>query len=296
MALPGDERFRRFSDRKTREAVEARIHPLVTVDTGPSRPGLRGIGNDWTRQFYGGDFHLTEPPAVQPCVSLVFVQSREGNTVAGNPEELGGGPTDKHLIYEGLSRVAADAVLAGAATATGDEVLFSVWHPELVALRYALGLARHPAQIVVSNEGRVDFDALLFNVPELRVLVLAGAACRWRCHDAFARRPWITVVNLEPGGLAASLRQLRRDHAIQRISAIGGRTIASSLVQAGAVQDLCLTTSARSAGEPNTPFYSGPRAPSLELIVRKRGTDSAAPIVVEHFAIRTVSPGSPTVV
>jgi hypothetical protein len=38
--------------------------------------------------------------------------------------------TDKHLIYEGLSRAAADAVLAGAATVRAGDIVFSVWHPE----------------------------------------------------------------------------------------------------------------------------------------------------------------------
>ena len=54
---------------------------------------------------------------------------------------LGGGETDKHLIYEGLSRVAADAVLAGAETIRGGDIVLSVWHPELVRLRASLGQA-----------------------------------------------------------------------------------------------------------------------------------------------------------
>src|SRR3712207_8639295 len=53
-----------------------------------------------------------------------------------------GGATDKHVIYEGLSRVAADAVLAGAGTVRGAQLIFSVWHPELVALRSGVGLPR----------------------------------------------------------------------------------------------------------------------------------------------------------
>jgi hypothetical protein len=33
------------------------------------------------------------------------------------------------------------------------KAFFSVWHPELVALRESLGLSRHPAQVVVSKRG-----------------------------------------------------------------------------------------------------------------------------------------------
>jgi riboflavin biosynthesis pyrimidine reductase len=279
--------FRALVERKTWEAEHAVIYPLVTTAELALAQQLGTIGNEWTERHYGGPFHLFTPPDNLPSVSLVFVQSRDGNTGVDNPDMLGGGPTDKHLIYEGLSRVAADAVLAGAATATGEDVLFSLWHPELVALRRDLGLPRHPVQVVVSQDGRVDVEnALLFNVPEIAVFVLAGAACRDRCAHRFASRPWITVVPLEPAGLRAALSLLRNEHGVLRISAIGGRMTASSLIDAGLVQDVLLTTSARSAGEPNTPFYTGDRAPAFEPIVRKQGTDPAHPILFEHLALR----------
>jgi riboflavin biosynthesis pyrimidine reductase len=284
--------FREFAERKTREAEQAEIHPLVTIEESSVEPGLRSIGNDWTRRCYDGDFHLFSPPPVAPAVSLVFVRSRDGNTGTRTPEDLGGGPTDKHLIYEGLSRVAADAVLAGAATAIGTHVFFSVWHPELVALRRQLGLPRHPAQIVVSQNGRLDVDGTwLFNVPDVPVFVVAGAACRDGCADSFVRRPWITVVPMEPDGLGAALARLRRDHGIQRISCVGGRSTASGLIDAGLVQDLCLTTTARSGGQQNTPFYAGRRTPSFDVIVRKRGTNSDEPILFEHLAVVDIRSG-----
>jgi riboflavin biosynthesis pyrimidine reductase len=279
------EAFARFAERKTREAEQARIDPLVTFQDRSTGRGLRGIGNAWTRGHYDGDFHVFNPPAALPALSLVFVQSRDGNTAIDNPADLGGGATDKHLIYEGLSRVAADAVLAGAATAVGKDVFFSVWHPELIELRRELGLPRHPAQIVVSQDGRVDMEALLFNVPEVPVFVVAGTRCRGRCAQDFARRPWIRIVALESDGLAPTFTALRHAFGIHRISVVGGRSTASSLIDEGLVQDLCLTTTARSAGEPNTPFYVGRRSLSLDRIVGKHSTDCTEPIRVEHFAV-----------
>jgi hypothetical protein len=78
---------------------------------------------------------------------------------------------------------------------------------------------------------------LLFNVPDVRVFVLAGAQCRERCAAGFASRPWITLLHLEPDGLSAALSRLRLEYGISRISAIGGRVTASSLLDAGVVQD-----------------------------------------------------------
>ena len=279
--------FERFAEQKTQAAESAAVYPLQTEREGVTESTLAIIGNDWTTHYYDGAFHLVDPPPALPSVTLVFVQSNDGNTGAANPATLGGGPTDLHVIYEGLSRVAADAVLAGAASVRGADVFFSVWHPALVALRRTLALPRHPAQIVVSASGRIDLDrGLLFNVPEARVFVLAGAQCRERCAAGFASRPWITLLPLEPEDLVSALARLRTDHGVRRISAIGGRTTASSLIDAGVVQDLCLTTSARAGGQPNTPLYIGRRPPALDLIVRKVGTDPVYPIVFEHLAFR----------
>jgi hypothetical protein len=137
------ERFAQFAARKTREATEAALPPYTTVfDSAP--PDALAIGNAWSRRLFAGDFYHSVADPDHVACSLVFVQSRTGNTGARNPTALGGGETDKHLIYEGLSRVPVDAVLAGAGTVRGGQLIFSVWHPELVSLREALGLPRHP--------------------------------------------------------------------------------------------------------------------------------------------------------
>ncbi len=282
--MPPD--FEALAGRKAREAAAASIEPLFTIeDRSASRPG-RAIGNAWTRHFYDGDFHLPAPPDDVPAVSLVFVQSADGNTVAERPATLGGGDTDGHLIYEGLSRVAADAVLAGAATANDPGVFFSVWHPEIVALRASLGLPRHPAQIVLSARGRVDpAAALLFNVPDVPVFLLAGEACRERCATALASRPWVTVVPIDTRDPRRTFAVLRDRYSIRRISAVGGRHAASSLIDAGLVQDVCLTTAQDPGGEPGTPFYLGHQRLALNAIVRKRQRVSR-PIVFEQLAVR----------
>lgn len=276
--------FLEFVDRKTHEAEGAVIPRLRTLRDCSAGRSLRKLGTAWSRELYDGDFYLFEPPDALPAISLVFVQSADGNTVIGNPEQLGGGPADTHLIYEGLSRVAADGVLAGAATAAGANAFFSVWHPEMVALRGELGLPRHPAQIVMSNDGRVNLDALLFNVPEVRVFLIAGPACRSRVQTAIADRPWITMVPIDAHTTRETFARLRRDHGLSRVSVIGGRTTASALVDAGLVQDLHLTTSSRSGGTPHTPWYAGDRPPALDLVVEKEEA-GANPVIFEHLAI-----------
>jgi riboflavin biosynthesis pyrimidine reductase len=279
--------FEAFAEKKTREAAQAVIPPLVTVEDRSSRYSLQRLGNAWTREHFDGDFFLFDLPRDLPALSLVFVQSRDGNTVVPDPATLGGGPVDFHLIYEGLSRVAADGVLVGAGT-VGKKVFFSMWHPEIVALRRELGLSRHPAQIVVSRRGNIDLErSLLFNVPEVPVFLIIAPDRLHASERAIADRPWITLVPLVNDDLADVLRRLRHDHGLARLSVVGGRTVATSLIDAGLVQDLCLTTSPLNGGQPNTPFYAGYQPPTLEVIARKRGAGVSA-ITFEHFAVTNV--------
>jgi hypothetical protein len=180
-------RFDAFCRRKESAALAAAIPGYATIEE--SSAGLVRLGTGWSRPLFDGDFLRSATPAADgiPITSLVFVQSRDGNTGAPDPSALGGGETDLHLVYEGLSRVDADAVLAGSATARSKELVFSVWHPDLVALRLARGRARHPAQVVVTDRGDLRFDdALMFNEPELPVYIITRSAAAAEIR----RRSW----------------------------------------------------------------------------------------------------------
>lgn len=274
--------FEALVRRKTAEAAAIELPPLATVETGVT-DGLERIGNRWTRETFDGDFFLSPSRPDIPATSLVFVQSSDGNTGTRNPSTLGGGDTDKHLIYEGLSRVAADGVLAGAETIRDSRVVFSVWRPELVELRASLHLPRHPIQIVATL-GRLTFDdTLLLNVPELQVIVVTTPEWIARMRVELASRPWMTCIPMaQPGNLPAAFRTMRA-MGIARISAVGGRTIARALVDAGLIQDLYLTTSPRRGGEPDTPLYPSPIKGNV--VVRKRGTGDEEGVVFEHLVI-----------
>jgi len=277
------ERFAAFACRKQGEAVAASLPPYVT-DGDAAVAGLLPIGSEWTRRRFDGDFHVSPPPDERrPACGLVFVQSRDGNTGARNPSALGGGETDKHLIYEGLSRVAADAVMAGVETIRGGRIVFSVWHPELVRLRESLGKPRHPIQIVATLQGIDIEDEMLFNVPEVPVMLLTVGACRTLMGGAIGARPWITPVAMDtPDQLPAAFERLR-SNGIERISCIGGRRIATQLIDAGLVQDVYLTTSAQPGGEPGTPMY--PKRLNARVAVRKRGTGPEAGVVFDHLVL-----------
>jgi hypothetical protein len=82
--------------------------------------------------------------------------------------------------------------------------------------------------------------------------------------------------------LRSHVERLRHDLGIQRISNVGGRTLATAAIDAGLVTDIYLTTSAVEGGAPNTPMYAGGRLPPSELVVRKR---SSKGVLFEHFSV-----------
>jgi riboflavin biosynthesis pyrimidine reductase len=265
-------RFSQYCRSRERDARDAVLPPYRTVALHlPFRGDFRAILNDWSRGLFDGDFYRTACNEDIPVTDLVFAESRDGNTGADDPATLGGGNTDKHLIYEGLSRVDADAVLSGATTARSDELVFSVWHPELVALRRERGHTRHPAQVIVSSRSSLHLEtALMFQEPEVRVFLVTTSDAAPSLRLQVATRPWIQVIDGgQPLSMRVALRELKT-RGIATVSAIGGRTTARALLRERVVQDLYLTTSTIDAGEPNTPLLEGPLDAATVLV--KEGT------------------------
>jgi riboflavin biosynthesis pyrimidine reductase len=280
-----EERFEAYAERKQREACAATLHPLVTIEDRSLGFDVQPIGSEWTNGLFDGRFYASRCTD-RRAVNLVFVQSRDGNTVANDPGALGGGDTDKHVIYEGLSRVHVDAVMAGANTVLGGDVLFSLWHPELVRLRAALGMPRHPTQVVVSIQHAVTVRGeLLFNVASIPAILITTDAEAADYAALADRRPWVDVIGTGPSiDMRRAFEIMARVHGIRTVSCVGGRTTAATLIQEGLVDDLYLTTSPRSGGTPDTPLYDGELRKML--VVRKRGTGPDTGVTFEHWKLR----------
>jgi len=278
------ERFLEYCRTRECEAAAAVLPPFRTVAVDLKRGHFHAIGNAWSRVLFDGDFYRTSRKEDIPLTNLVFVESREGNTGADDPSTLGGGATDKHLIYEGLTRVDADAVFAGATTARGDDLVFSVWHPELVKLRLECGRSRHPAQVVVISRSSLHVEtALMFQEPELPVFLVTTSDAAASLRLQVATRPWIGVIDGgQPLSMRTALRELRT-RGIETMSAIGGRTTARALLREGVVNDLYLTTSPKSGGEPKTPLLEEPLA--APAVVIKGGSGPEMGVRFAHYAL-----------
>lgn len=271
------ERFAALETRRTQSST-APLARVRTIEDRAAGANLRAIGDAWARTVFDGPFFET-PPGDGLSVGAVFVRSRDGDTGTRNPAALGGGAVDEHLVYEGLSRVAADAVVAGAGTLHPDAV-FTVWRPELVELRRSLNLPRHPAQVVMSADGSVKPDDLLiFNLPDVPVYVLTSAAGRDRMSVALAARPWVTAI--AGRSLLEQFTRLR-EAGIRRACAVGGRRSATALVDANLVNDVYLTTTQASGAEPGTPWYIGRRELRMQTVLMKEWDGEHGVVRFEH--------------
>ena len=276
------ERFAEYCRRREAMARRAELPGYVSTRAG-DLSGLVAIGNAWSRSRFDGDFYRTAATSALPSVGLVFVQSHDGNTIAANPSLLGGGATDLHLIYEGLSRVDADAVLSGATSVHARDIVLSVWHPSLVSLRVSRRKPRHPRQIVVTARGNLRLDdGLMFQVPDVPVTVITTTSMAAALRARVRGRPWIDVVDAgEPIVLRDALNGLRA-RGIEVVSAIGGPKTATSLLRERLVSDIYLTTSPIDAGEPGTPYSEEPPG-DLRLVLAKAGRGTEAGVVFEHY-------------
>lgn len=271
------ERYAALEERRARAAA-APLARVRTIEDHSQAFPLRRIGDAWSEARFDGPFYET-PPDGGLSTGVIFVRSRDGNTTTRNPSAFGGGAVDEHLVYEGLSRVAVDAVLAGAGTLHPD-ALFTVWRAELVELRRRLGLPRHPAQVVMSAEGRVGpDDVLLFNLPDVPVYVLTSSRGRDRLLASLERRPWMAAI------VGSSLREqfaaLTRA-GVRRICSVGGRRSATALVDAGLVHDVYLTTTSASGGEPGTPWYAAAHEPRRRTVIVKQWEGEHGVVTFEH--------------
>jgi riboflavin biosynthesis pyrimidine reductase len=262
-----------------------------TVEDRSTGFDLVRFQSPWIDRVFGGAFYRSREPRESdlPVVTLVFVQDRKGNvlTASGHPSELKGGPTDLHGIYEGLSRLDADAVAAGSKTVDAQGRIFSLWHPEWVALRRSLGKGLPPAQVIVAPQGQIDLDASwMFHLPDVPVFVITSSDGLKKWGDKARERPWIVTLDAgSPPDWRKALRVLKA-RGIEVLSLVGGPITATGAADQGVVTDLYLTTSAVTTGLSGTPWYRGEMPPPMDLVVRKAGQENEAGIVFEHFVFK----------
>jgi len=274
--------FRDYCRHKEEAALSASLAGFTTIAEESGGADLLSFGNAWTRRLFDGDFHRSAGPASPELPSVSLIVTEEGLP----------GTTVPHLLHEGLTRVDADAVLGGIGAAESGDRICSVWRPELVKLRAERGLPRHPVQVLVTNSCDVPFDrCLLFHEPSLQVIVVTRTSLVRAARARLRECPWVEVIGAgEPLDLRAALTRLR-DRGVAVVSAVGGRRVATSLLDAGLVTDLYVTVREPASAASALAFYNGPPLVRRRLL-SKAGRGSEGAVRFEHLVPPSVyAPG-----
>ena len=185
-------------------------------------------------------------PTERTWLRLNFVATLDGAVVDayGHPSGLSSAPDQRVFA---LLRGLADVILVGAGTARVEE--YAPVRPDEVdqTMRARLGLAPLPPIAVVS--ARLDLPDSLLDADgdHARTLVLTSASAPPDRVKAIGERAEVVVCGDHRADPVA-MRVALGARGLRRILAEGGPTLSRDLAAAGALDELCLTTSPQLVG------------------------------------------------
>jgi riboflavin-specific deaminase-like protein len=225
-----------------------RNEPLVTLRRLlPSEGEL--TADDAAAQL---DFAACAPPG-RPYVALNMVATADGRaSVAGRTAPISS-VADRQVFHALRTRV--DAVMVGAGTLRTERYGRLVRDPHRREQRVAAGLAADPLAIVVSGRLDLPADLPLLQDPDSSVVVMTASAASLEGCAA-----QVEYLRSEPIDFAAALAALRSEHGVRSILCEGGPSLNASLLGAGLVDELFLTTVPKLAGGAGALTIVGPAA------------------------------------
>ena len=176
----------------------------------------------------------------RPYVFVNMVASADGGTVVNGVTEQLGSDGDRHIFL--LLRSMADGILVGAETVRNEGYGPPRIRTEFRAGREARGQSALPRLAVVTRSLRLDWASPLFTDGTSRPFVLAPEdADSARLEEA---RGYADVITAGAPLLDfdAALRQLGKK-GIAALLCEGGPTLNAALIEAGLIDELCLTIS-----------------------------------------------------
>jgi riboflavin-specific deaminase-like protein len=224
----------------------ARNEPPVTLRR------LLPPGAALTADEAAGELQLASgAPEDRPFIALNMVATVDGRaSVQGRTAPISS-VADRQVFHALRTRV--DAVMVGAGTLRAERYGRLVRDPQRREQRVAAGLDADPLAIVVS--GRLDLSCeipLLADAASRVVVITASEASLEGCGAQVA------YLRCSPVDLPAALARLRAEHDVRSILCEGGPLLNASLLAAGLVDELFLTTVPKLAGGAGALTIVGP--------------------------------------
>ena len=204
----------------------ARLFPL---------PGEEGLGDEQLLALYGDVPHT-------PWLRVNFVSSLDG---AATQQGLSGGLSNDadRRVFDLLRRL-CDVVVVGAGTVRAEGYGAMRVDEASQRARSAAGLSAHPVFAVISASLDLDPASPLFREAPERPIVVTTEIARADTKEALSEVADVEVCGrdrVEPERLV----RLLSERGLTRIHCEGGPHLFGDLIAAGAVDELCLTLSAK---------------------------------------------------
>jgi riboflavin-specific deaminase-like protein len=186
-----------------------------------------------------------EPPPGRPHIAVNMVHTTDGRaTVQGRTAPISS-VADRQLFHALRTRV--DAVMVGAGTLRVERYGRLVRDAARRDERRAAGLQPDPLAIIVSGSLDIPADLPLLQDPDSRVVIVTAS------EDSLdGAQAQVRYMRFPDGvDLPAALAELREDNRVRAVLCEGGPHLNASLVVAGLIDELFLTTFPVIAGGPS---------------------------------------------
>ncbi|MFC0540297.1 pyrimidine reductase family protein [Kutzneria chonburiensis] len=218
-------------------------------------PQARDIDDTELERLYDYPSSLT-----RPWVQVNFVSSPDGAVTVGGKSHGLSGPADKKVFM--LGRTLADVVLVGAGTAAIEGYAGVKSGEVRAAVRARLGLSPVPPIAVVTRRATVAPDSALITETVAPTIVLTCAAApSSRLRELSDAGADVVVTGDDDVDLSVALAELDK-RGLRRVSCEGGPHLFGGLIEAGLVDQLCLTVSPLLAGGDASRIAVGPQPAS----------------------------------
>lgn len=203
-------------------------------------------------ELYPGDWQLPEIKG-RPYIYSDFAISRDGRITYREEGYVGGADITQNdrpdLWFMAFLRTRADGIMNGYGTVTLEieqdwtaENLFPDEAASFKELRRLFGKSQKPVLVILSHDGRINFDGIALQQPDLHVVLATSD------EGAEFARDFDVPAQLDVYGMGKSGADLQRvvdmlysDYNIRHLLTEGGSMVQAGLLQAGLIDEEFVT-------------------------------------------------------
>ena len=191
----------------------------------------------------------------RPLLRLNMVLSADGRATDREDRTAALGGDGDHEVFRTL-RALADGIIAGAGTVRAERYGPHRLRADLAERRAADARPLPAPIIVVSRSLDLDYDAPLFTEAATPTIVLTCDAAPEERRAAAAHAGVLVVAGDTEVDLAVAIRLLRERFGLMHLLCEGGPSLNGPLLDAGLVDELCLTLAPTQIGTPGPTLVS----------------------------------------